>query len=66
MKSDQGVRICRNCKEKIILKEIYQWWDENGYGYSTKLCECPICRNVNVIEYNEDPSLDINKDTRWF
>jgi len=66
MKSDQGVRICRSCKTKIILKEVPQWWDENGYGYSTKLCQCPECNEIIIVEYNEDPSLDINKDTRWF
>ena len=41
-------------------------WDEKGLGYSTKLCQCSECKTLNIIEYYEDCSLDINKDTRYY
>lgn len=55
---------CIKCGYKWHPDKIY--WDEKGYGYSVKLCNCPECNTPNVIKYYEDHGLDLNKDTRWF
>lgn len=63
----QEALICKRCGCRIIINDNKNIiWDENGYGYSTKLCRCHGCNTLNVIEYYEDCSLDINKDTRWY
>ena len=41
-------------------------WDENGYGYSTKLFVCPKCGKILVVEYIEDYGLDVNNDERMY
>ncbi len=60
------IKTCRscNCSVKLFPKRII--WDEKGYGYSTKLFKCPFCNQLNIIKYYEDPSLDLNRDTRWY
>ena len=57
---------CIKCRTKHIIKPEQTFWDEHGYGYSTKLCKCPTCNNIIILEYYEDHGLDINKDTRWY
>ena len=64
--ANQEVRICKKCGFKWWAIKEEEYWDENGYGYSTKLCNCPSCNTPKVIKYYEDCSLDINTDTRWF
>jgi hypothetical protein len=57
---------CKKCKTIFSYSPEDIWWDESGTGYSTKLCKCPECGCINVIQYNEDRSLDINNDRRFF
>lgn len=40
---------CFSCGNELIIK-----WDENGYGYSTKLGVCPGCGKVVILEIIED------------
>jgi hypothetical protein len=58
--------ICKQCESYIEIQNVKIIWDEKGSGYSTKLCQCPNCKTLNVIKYYEDCSLDLNKDTRYF
>lgn len=57
---------CKKCGYSFVIKPDMIYWDEKGYGYSTKLCRCPECNTSIIIEYYEDHGLDINKDTRWY
>ena len=45
---------CKKCAHSIDLNLINAFWDETGYGYSTKLCVCPECGSYVVIKYEED------------
>lgn len=63
---EHEVRICKKCGFRWLMDDEDIYWDENGYGYSTKLCDCPSCNTPNIIKYNEDCSLDLNIDTRWY
>lgn len=64
----QEIRIvkCKCCSNDIEIDPEKILWDEHGYGYSTKLYLCPECGKHLILEYYEDPSLDINIDTRWY
>lgn len=64
LSNTQEIQICKKCGSKIKDAKII--WDEKGLGYSTKLCQCSECKTLNIIEYYEDCSLDINKDTRYY
>ncbi len=63
---NQEILICRKCGYRWKVSNEIIYWDEHGLGYSTKLCNCEKCNTPNVMEYNEDCSLDLNKDTRWY
>ena len=54
--------LCKKCKKK----ELNLKWDENGFGYSTILGECPNCGHIEVVEYVEDRCLDVNNDPRFY
>lgn len=41
-------------------------FDENGYGYSTKLVKCKHCGRLNVIRYFEDDSMKLNNDRKYY
>ena len=57
---------CGNCGDFIYENtEIY--FDENGYGYSTKLVKCPSCGRPVVIGHYEDRAMKkLNKDNRYY
>ena len=57
---------CKKCKSKFSYTPEDTYWDENGYGYSTKLVKCPDCGCINVIKYDEDSGLDLNSDLRFY
>lgn len=57
---------CKKCKTTFSYKPEDTWWDEKGYGYSTKLCRCPECGCINVIKHDQDVGLDINSDSRYY
>ena len=57
---------CKKCRTIYSYTQEDTWWDERGYGYSTKLCKCPECGNINVVSHNEDFGLDVNNDARFY
>lgn len=57
---------CEKCEAEIKYKNIDIIWDESGYGYTTKLLKCPKCGYLNIVEYIEDVSLDVNNDIRYY
>ena len=64
---EQNYCACRKCEESYIFTPDEAWWDEKGYGYSTKLTKCPYCGCINVVQYIEDYGFSImNTDQRYF
>lgn len=55
-------RLCTSCKKRFAYKQTDAIFDENGYGYSTKLVKCKHCGRLNVIRYFEDDSMKLNND----
>ena len=64
----QNYYICKKCNESFIYKPDEDiWWDEHGFGYSTKLVKCKHCGCINVIKNNEDYGFsNMNIDTRLY
>lgn len=63
---ERGVVVkCKKCGSQITVTDDVTYWDEKGFGYSTKLINCPICNCPNVIEYIEDKHLNLNIDA-WY
>lgn len=57
---------CKKCGKSFIFKPDDIWWDEKGFGYSTKLTKCKKCGCINVVKHIEDYSLDVNNDERFY
>lgn len=58
---------CKKCGSSFIFKPDEVWWDEQGYGYSTKLVRCSKCNCVNVVNHIEDYGFNkINVDRRIY
>lgn len=57
-------KTCMRCRTNFVWFPEECYWDENGYGYSTKLCKCPNCNTPNVIEYKVDRAMaKLNKNS---
>lgn len=57
--------ICSQCGEiKVQPESIY--FDEHGYGYSTRITKCPHCGKIIILEYIQDYGLDVNNDERFY
>ena len=41
---------CDKCNKEFLAK---YWWDETGYGYSTKLTKCPDCGKIFIKESDD-------------
>lgn len=60
-------RTCPRCKTNYVFKPDECWFDEKGYGYSTKLTHCKNCGCVNVVKHTEDYGLSkLNTDRRIY
>ena len=63
----QGYCDCKKCKESFIFEPDECWWDEHGFGYSTKLVKCKHCGCINVVKYIEDYGFSMmNTDPRLY
>lgn len=58
--------VCIQCGKKISVDKNDGWWNDSGYGYSTKLTKCPDCGQLNIVKYQIDDGFDVNKDERWY
>ena len=57
---------CNKCGGFKVKPENI-WFDEKGYGYSTRLTKCPHCGRVVILGYKEDYGFSkINTDRRWY
>lgn len=58
---------CKKCHESFVYESDDIRWDENGFGYSTKLIRCKHCNCINVIKYVEDYGFSkMNTDRRLY
>lgn len=58
---------CKKCKESFKFEPDECWWDEHGFGYSTKLVKCKHCGCINVIKHIEDYGFSVmNYDSRLY
>lgn len=58
--------LCSRCGVKINVNDYY--YDDEGFGYSTKLCRCPGCGQVNILGYELDihHAISVNDDPRYY
>lgn len=57
---------CSSCGE-FEVKHDNIWFDEKGYGYSTKLTKCPHCGRIVILGYKEDYGFSrLNIDERYY
>lgn len=57
---------CKACDSDFVFEPDKAWYDESGYGYSTKLTRCPYCNKIVVLKHIEDKSLNLNFDERYY
>ena len=57
---------CKSCKTNFSFTSDECWWDEKGFGYSTKLVKCSKCGRINVVKHEVDYSMDVNNDERFY
>lgn len=46
---------CAQCDNKYEVAVENTWWDFKGMGYDTRLSRCPLCNQLNIVEYIEEP-----------
>ena len=57
--------ICNKCGIPFQYNESDIFFDDHGFGYSTKLVRCKYCGKVHILKYYED-NLNINFDSRYY
>ena len=58
---------CKKCNSIFKFKPDDIFWNEKGYGYSTKLVRCSECGCANVLGYVEDYGFSkLNTDRRLY
>ena len=45
---------CSRCEAEFTSDNFEIIFDENGYGYSTKLKKCKQCGQVHIVKYYFD------------
>lgn len=58
--------ICKGCGCSFWYENKETYFDDKGYGYSTKLIKCPSCGKQVVLRYYEDRSMKLNNDSRYY
>lgn len=56
---------CNVCGTFYISDEEIHF-DERGYGYSTKYCNCPKCGKFIILKHIEDYGFNVNFDNRYY
>ena len=63
-KNVRRMRKCKHCKNTFSYEDIDTKWNYAGCS-DTKIVECPLCNNVNIIRY-WDCTINPNTDNRYF
>lgn len=56
---------CSKCNENFVYFPNEVFWDEHGFGYSTKLTHCPYCGQLNILKYYEDRAMNKLNYNDW-
>lgn len=65
--SNQSNGRCQSCDSNFIFKpDEDMWFDEQGYGYSTRLTRCPYCGKIVILGYIHDYGFNVNSDERFY
>ena len=57
---------CKSCGGFKVQPENV-WFDEKGFGYSTKLTKCPHCNKIIILKHIEDYNFNkLNTDRRLY
>lgn len=56
---------CNSCGTFYLTDDAIHF-DEQGYGYSTKFCNCPECGKFIILKHIEDYGLNVNFDERYY
>ena len=63
---DKNGATCNSCGGFKIQPENV-WFDEKGFGYSTKLTRCPHCGKIVILKHIEDYGFSkMNIDRRLY
>ena len=57
---------CKRCGQSFEYTSEDTYFDNQGFGYSTKLVKCSHCNTPNVIKHHEDKWLDVNNDEKYY
>lgn len=57
---------CSSCHEEYMYDSTEVFYDDHGYGYSTKLVKCKYCGKINIIRYFDDRAMKLNNDSRFY
>lgn len=57
---------CSSCHKEYIYDDSEVFYDDYGYGYSTKLVTCKCCGKINIVRYYEDRAMKLNNDSRFY
>lgn len=58
---------CKKCGSYFKFNNNDAYFDEHGFGYSTKLVKCPECGSINVLYTLEDFGISkLNSDERLY
>ena len=57
---------CKKCGEVFTYLHNQTYFDDTGYGYSTRLIKCPHCNTPNVLKHYEDRAMKLNNDSRFY
>ena len=49
--------LCNGCNQLIEQNNKNIFFDNHGYGYSTKLIRCEHCGKINIVKYFIDKDI---------
>ena len=57
---------CSSCCKTNTYDNSEVFYDDHGYGYSTKLVKCKSCGRINIVRYYQDRAMKLNNDSRFY
>ena len=62
---DSRKTVCTKCN-KIVKYDVKDIKIHYHTGYDCKTVQCPYCKRVNIIGYDEQYGFNVNKDKRFY
>lgn len=57
---------CSSCHNMYMYDDSETFFDDHGYGYSTKLVKCKCCGKINIVRYYQDRAMKLSNDSRFY